>query len=179
LSFDDTLSSQPVSTMTIIRFVLAALFFLFAVDAAHAQLFFGINAGADINPDALHVGGQIQIPAGQTGVVVEPSDVYTFGSEDTVFGEIEFSALRGSLHGMYEFDLDRRGEFVFYPLAGVSVYRLSYSDCDDDFFDDCTSTTTGADFGGGVGFGAFFVEVFAGVGDLPEAAFRFKYFFGR
>lgn len=164
--------------MFVLRYALAFVLFI-AFSSAEAQVQFGIVAGAGASPDALEVGGHVRTDVGNSGFVVIPSAVYAFGSLESVLGGIDFTGFRGSLHATYEIPLDRRGEFVFYPLAGGSVFYRSVSNCNEELILECTSTVVGADAGAGLGFGAFFIEGFAGIGDLPDATLRIKYTFGR
>ncbi len=130
-----------------------------AAPAAQAEMRPGIRAGAMIDPDGFLFGGHLAFEGfpGLGGLRAEPGIELGIGDE--------FFMFRFLGHGKYMFDF--RGSPVrAFPLFGLEVSYFNVDApgaADDDF------TEVGLNLGGGAEFfGKLAVQMYFGVGDVPD-----------
>lgn len=147
--------------------------------AAQAQggVKFGVRGGFDIDPDAIVFGGHVMIlnvVQSQPAFVIVPNIEFGFGSE----GPADYTIIKFNGDTRWEFPLGTSGTTKAYPLAGLSLYRFSLSDCTSGVGFSCSNTEFGLNLGGGVRYKGFAIELKLGVGDIQDVHVGGSYTFG-
>jgi len=130
---------------------------------------FGARAGATISPDAVSLGGHAAIVdlADLPQLRIEPAVELAVGEE----GRISYWMLRFFGHAKYMFDVEDLPIQPF-PLVGLEVSYARVSGPVDD-----GDLKVGLNLGGGVEYQGFAVELFFGIGSVPDVTVSFLYTF--